>query len=253
MRSLLVLALAACGSTSETTTGPGSSGSGSAGAPIAPSGLAGNDPAAAVVEQAFGKHRPVLPMLSKDGGHAVVEIVTPVRRTGGSTYAVGFVTAGADEWSGGEIELTTIVDGQLLALLVEARETSTPATYNIDAVTSNAQAVTKRIADGGFRNFESMAKIDSDGEHTVGPFRISAVDEPTGVITIVVREGPKQKREQIAPIPMGLIADVECLAKPRVRRAFADAARHRMLVHIGWSVPAQCEVPDDKYRLYEPT
>ncbi len=252
MRSLLVLALASCGSTSETTTGSGSSSTGSGTTVVTvASNLAANDPAADVIEKVFRK-RPAFPLLSKDGRSAVVEIVTPVARSGGSTYSVGFVTAGADAWSGGEIDLTTLVDGMLLALLVEARESGTAATYDVEAVTGQVKGITSRISDGGFTPFESM--VESSTGKAAGPFRFKVTDDPTGAITIDVTEGAKTiKTETIAPISTGLIADVECLAKPRVRRVFADTPRRRLLVHIGWTLPAQCDPPDDKYRLYAPT
>ncbi len=252
MRSLLLLALASCGSTSpETTTGSGSSSTGSASITTVASDLAANDPAAGVIDKGFGK-RPAFPLLSKDGRHAVVEIVTPVARSGGSTYSVGFVTAGADAWSGGEIDLTTLVDGKLLALLVEARESGTAATYDVEGVAGQAKVITSRISEGGFTPFESM--IESSTGKAAGPFRFKVTDDPTGAITVDITEGAKTiKTETIAPISTGLIADVECLAKPRVRRVFADTPRRRLLVHIGWTLPTQCDPPDDKYRLYAPT
>lgn len=162
------------------------------------------------------------------------------------------MSAGADAWSGGEIDLTTLVDGKLLALLVEARESGTAATYDVDSVTGQVKGITSRIAEGGFTPFESM--IESSTGKAAGPFRFKVADEPTGAITIEITEGAKTiKTETIAPISTGLIADVECLAKPRVRRVFADTPRRRLLVHIGWNLPAACDPPDDKYRLYAPT
>lgn len=248
-----MLLLVACGSTSETTTsGSGSASTGTGPTRVTvPSNLAANDPAAAVVDRVFPR-RPAFPLLSKDGNSAVVEIVTPVARSGGSTYSVGFVTAGADAWSGGEIELTTLVNGMLLALLAEARESGTVATYDADAMSEQAKVLTSRIADGGFQPFESM--VESSTGKAAGPFRFKVTDEPTGAITIDITEGAKTiKSEKVEPVSTGLISDVDCLAKPRVKRAFADPARRRLLLHIGWSLPAQCEPPDDKYRLYAPT
>lgn len=253
MRSLVLVALASCGSTPETTTGAGSSSKGSS-APVGVgvvSSLAASDPATAVVTRIFPK-RHAFPLLSKDGNSAAVEIVTPVTRSGGSTYSIGFVPAGADAWSGGEIELTTLVNGMLLALLAEAREAGTVATYDVDALTAGAKALSSRIAEGGFQPFESV--IESSTGKAAGPFRFKVTDDPTGAITIDITEGANTiKSDKIEPVSTGLIADVECLAKPRVRRAFADTPRRRLLIQVGWSLPAQCDPPDDKFRLYAPT
>ena len=262
MTRVWMLLLVACGSTSETTTGSGSSitsgptsgssiTSGSSSGPTVTRSLAASDPATAVVDKVFPR-RPAFPLLSKDGNSAVVEIVTPVARSGGSTYSIGFVAVGADAWSGGEIELTTLVNGMLLALLAEARESGTVATYDAEPMIGQAKVISARIADAGFQPFESM--IESSTGKAAGPFRFKVTDDPTGAITIDVTEGAKTiKSEKIEPVSTGLISDVECLAKPRVRRAFADTARRRLLIQIGWSLPAPCDAPDDKYRLLAPT
>jgi hypothetical protein len=242
--------LVACGGKSESiTTGSGSD----AGSARTTNALDDGDPAAGVVAKAFGKRRPSFPLLSKDGSHAVVEIATPIGMSGGSTYSVGFVAAGADEWSGAEIDLTTLVDAQLVHLLVDAREESTAPTYDIASITRAANDVADRIVNEGFRPFDSSFDAIVVGTPaTIGPFRFTVTDEPTGTITIAVSEGSQAiGKQQIQPIPTGRVADVDCLAKPRVRRAFADTGRRRLLLQIGWNAgPPQCGTPDEKYRLF---
>ncbi len=87
-----------------------------------------------------------------------------------------------------------------------------------------------------------------------GPFRFKVTEEATGAITIAISEGaPQIATEQIQPIAMGRVGEVDCVALPVVKRAFSDVSRRRLLLHVGWNAgPDQCDVPDDKYRLIAP-
>lgn len=241
----MFLVLAACGG-KEPTTGSGS------GSDLRPTRvLDTRDPTERVVARAFGSRRPQLPLLSKDGNRAAVEIATPIGGGDGSTYSVGFVTPGADAWSGGEIELVTLVDGALVNLLAE----DPGATYDVDSIAQIARGIADRIVDDGFRPFDGSFDAITPGEPVVtGPFRFKVTEEATGAITIVVEErGTKIATEQIQAVPTGHVAELECVARPQVKRAFSDTGRRRLLLDIGWSTNGpQCDTPDDKYRLVAP-
>lgn len=251
MKLLVVVALAACGGKSD-VPGAGSSTKGSASPAdgVSQSSPIEGDPAYAVVERAFRDKRPAFPLLSKDGNVAAVEIVTPIGQSGGSTYSVAFITPGADAWSGSD-EPITLVDAKLVHLLLDSGDTAAVAKYDIDTITKAARGISDRILEGGFRRFDTSFDAIGVGDLVAaGPFRFKVTEE-TSAITIAISEGTRQIAvEQIQPVPMGRVGDIDCLAMPVVKRAFSDAGRRRLLLHVGWKTgPDQCDAPDDRYRL----
>ncbi len=259
MKPAVFVILAACGGKSD-APGPGSNatpgsstGSGSSDS-ISKSSPIEGDPAYAVVERAFRGQRPAFPLLSKDGNLAAVEIVTPIGQSGGSTYAVAFVASGADAWSGSD-EPVTLVDAKLVHLLLDSGDTVAVAKFDIDSITKAARGISDRILEGGFRRLDTSFDAIGVGDLVAaGPFRFKVTEEATSAITIAISEGTQQfATEQIQPVPMGRVGDADCLAIPVVKRAFSDTGRRRLLLHVGWNAgPDQCDVPDDKYRLFAP-
>lgn len=251
MRASVLMLIAACGG-KPADSPPSGSGSAKAGPGSNGIGPSGSDPAWVVVDRAFRNQRPAFPLLSKDGNTALVEIVTPIGQSGGSTYSIGAVTAGADAWSGGvDPDLVTLVDAKLVHLLLE----SETAVFDQESITKAARGVGDRILEGGFRPFDGVFDAIGIGDLvSAGPFRFKVTEEATTAITIAISEGTQQiATEQIQPLPMGRVGDVDCIALPVVKRAFSDAGRRRLLLHIGWNTgPDQCDTPDDKYRLFSP-
>lgn len=258
MRGLMLLLFVACGGKSDPppAPSPGSgSGTGSAAdARLAPpydavskSSPIEGDPAYAVVERAFHQRKPAFPLLSKDGNVAAVEIATPIGKSGGSSYSVGFITAGADAWSGGiEPELITLVDAKLVHLLLESMDTKTVSTFDIESITKLATSIKERLAADGFTRLASQLDEIRDG--TYGGFVLKLTTEPTTHVLTIDAAGTSV---QIQPVPMGRVGDLDCVAYPEVARGWVDAARRRLLLHVGWKADAdQCDLPDAHYRLF---
>ncbi len=170
MRWSILVLLVACGSKPDAGVGSGSAtpvpGSGSASADtISKSSPIEGDPAYAVVERAFRGKRPAFPLLSKDGNVAAVEIVTPIGQSGGSTYSVAFLTAGADAWSGSDAEPITLVDAKLVHLLLDSGDTAAVAKFDIDSITKAARGISDRILEGGFRRLDSSRNLSTSLRH----------------------------------------------------------------------------------------
>jgi hypothetical protein len=256
---LVLVLLAGCGS-KDPAPGPGSSagsgtvaaGSGGSAQPVdavSKSSPIEGDPAYAVIERAFKQKRPAFPLLSKDGNVAAVDLVTPIGKSGGSTYAVGFITAGADAWSGGtEPELITLVDAKLVHLLLDSMDTSAVPTIDIDTITTAATGIKQRLAEGYTRMESEVHELPVGDVIPLGPFKLKITEQATSAITLEVSDGASV---QIQPVPMGRVGDVDCVAMPRVKRAWFDTPRRRLLLHVGWSTgPDQCDAPEDLYRLF---
>lgn len=261
----LVLALGvlgACGKKADGPNGPGSNPSGSnavnggSNGSGAGGGLNEADPATAVVMRAFHGKKPTFPSLSKDGATAAVELTTPIGLSGASSYAVGFATVGADDWSGGpDPDLVTLVDGKLVAVLLDSMEGSAAPTIDIDSITKAATSVTDRIARDGFTPFEGT--INEVGVHDkigAGALELRVIEEGNSALTIEISDATKKiATDKVEPVAMGRVGDIECMSLPHVRRAWFDSARKRLLVQVGWNAgPDQCNAPDEKFRLYGP-
>jgi hypothetical protein len=241
-RVLFAILLFGCGGKNDSS----SPGSGSGVAATQPGPKEG-DPSTVVVQRAFAGKKPTFPLLSKDGNQTAVEIITPAGLTQATTYSIGFVGVGADAWSGGaDGEQVTLVDGKLIALLLDS---DTP-TYDSDSIAKAAKGIVDRTAE--FTPFErSIDAIGIGDAITAGPFTLR-VEEAGGAITVTVRDGATAiATDKIDPVPMGHVAELECVALPHARRAWFDGPRKRLLVEVGWNPgPDQCNAPDERFRLY---
>lgn len=250
MKRWCLIALAACGGKAD--PGSGSATGSTTGTNTTAPAIDESDPTMQVVTRAFAGKRPALPLLSKDGNAAAVEIATPIVMSGGKTYSIGFVTAGADAWSGGtQPEMITLVDAKLVHLLEAGMETSAAPVIDIDSIKQLATGVSERLAADAYAPFEKQ--LDAIGVRdaiSLGPFTLQVTEETTGAITIAV-SAQERTTTQIQPMPMGQVGTVECVAMPRVKRAWLDGGRGRLLLQVGWNTgPEQCDTPDEQFRLF---
>lgn len=247
-RVLFAIVLLGCGGKKDAPVPPGSGSGSGTGSTATQPGLREGDPSTAVVQRAFAGKKPTFPLLSKDGNQTAVEIITPAGLTQATTYSVGFIGVGADAWSGGaDGEQVTLVDGKLIALLLDS---DTP-TYDSDSIAKAAKGIVDRTAE--FTPFErSIDAIGVGDAISAGSFTLKVVEEPTGAITVSVRDGATAiATDKIDPVPMGHVAELDCVALPHAKRVWFDTARKRLLLEVGWNAgPDQCDAPDERFRLY---
>jgi len=260
---VLAVALAACGKKADPGHGSGSnvgsnpgsgSGVGSGSANVANNLPAEGDPTPAVVNRAFHGAKPVFPLLSKDGNTAMFELSRPVGMSVATTYAIGFTSNGSDAWSGvDEPGLESLVDGMLVSLLLDAMDRGTAPTIDLDTMSKAATRITDRIADDGYTPFEhAIGEVGVNDVIPAGPFELR-VTEATGAITIAITDtsGAAVATDKVDPVAMGQVSGIDCTALPRLRKAWFDTARKRLLLQVRWHAgPDQCDRPDDKFRLF---
>ena len=207
-----------------------------------------DNPTTALVLKAFGGKKPTFPQLSKDGSVAMVEIETPVGLSGVSTYSVGFVSAG-----GGEPQLVTLVDAKLAYLLLSSMDSGATPTLDTDTLSKTAATITTRLEIEGFTPFEGSVEVPVADTVTAGPLKLQATEATEAALTITVTDpkGSPIATEQIKPMPMGKVGDIDCTSLPIPHTAWFDNARKRVMLQVGWNAgPDQCDGPDDQYRLW---
>jgi hypothetical protein len=206
------------------------------------------DPALAVVERAFKSKKPAFPLLSKDGRTAAVELLTPIGKSGGSTYSVGFITMNQSA------VIVPLVSAKLMRLLLESMDTIAVSTFDIEAITTTAHYVTERLEREGFTRFDdSVDQLRVGDGIPVGPFRIRIGASVDWIEIELSLDGARVAAERVDAVPMGRVGDFDCVARPVAKRAWFHRARKRLLVQVGWNPgPDQCDVPDVRFRLHGP-
>ncbi len=265
MKWIVAVALvgAACGTKSGGGGSSGGAGSGSAGSgsgqvgegsaittPSPPTPPPSDDPTPAIIAQAFGGKVPAFPLLAANG-IAAVAVATPLRQTEASIYAVMFLPVGAGgPWD--SVETIPLVDAMLAKLLAEGSPdgTSQPI-FDRDRLTTQAQAITARLATDKFSPFEGSVPALAMGTTTVGPARLEQQRTEAGLLLqLSDPSGIVHGTDNLPNQPTARMAGEECIAKPMATRAWFDTGRKRVLVEVSWSVVEPCVPPEVQYRLF---
>jgi hypothetical protein len=204
-----------------------------------------DDPIGDIVARAFGGKKPALPLLSKDGNNAAVEMREFT--TGVRSYGVGFVAPR------GKAKVIELVDWKQAEAIAQQRLGGEPAT-KIDSgkIASVATKVKEELTD--FTAFEGVVdEIGVPDFAEAGPFKLQTTQTAKGALTLTVHENGKQIG--IAKLEPQLVSepgDGAIIAWPTPVRAWYDNARKRLLVHVSWTnVPDASVNPPDIYRLFE--
>ncbi len=252
---VLVLALGACNTNKTETTKPGSGsgvGSGSGPGVVA---IDADDPVMAVIAKAFGGAPPVLPQLSRDGITAAYALVTPVGMTGASSYSIGFTGANGDAWSGGP-ELLTLIDSQVVQLLLDAQDGETQPIFDTRALDAAVTEIRGRLDNGHFTPFEHAQALDDAGagDITAGPFALHATETPAHVLEVAIaHDGKPVGSQKLEPIATGMVGGNDCTAHARLHGVWFDTARSRLLLQVRWRPDSDhCLRPDDRFILVGP-
>lgn len=201
-------------------------GSGSAAGNLNPADFEG--PTETVVKEAFGGKPPALPMLSKDGGLAAVDLSEAIGLSDMSTYEVGF--------QDGKQKVDRVV-------LLDEKAATAEDLKVTDKLKAAATALTKRLADGGFTPFEKHVERQPEDEKAIElgmmgklSFKQSAQGGPDVgssplELTVIDGTGKQLTKETIKAIP-GSDKPGDCGGEPRLGDVWYDSARKRVLVAV---------------------
>jgi hypothetical protein len=210
------------------------------------------DPTPAVVARAFGGRVPTLPMLAGDGRDAVVELRTPVGRTGVSTYAIAFVLVD------GASEVVWLVDRKTADLLhdrARAGGGSGKAVAIDEArIARAANSVTRRLRTGRYAPFEgTLTELPANQRIEFPNASVQLTEGVDGLtVTLVDAKRGPVRRDVVRARPMEKFADLDCISEPLPRAAYFDQKRRRVLIRIGWNAgPDRCDGPPAEHRLWE--
>lgn len=220
-------------------------GSGSASGDLDPADFEG--PTEKVVKEAFGGKPPALPMLSKDGTTAAVDLGESIGLSDMSTYVVGFQDVK------GKVDRVVLLDD---------KEATVEDLQVTDKLKAKATALAKRLSDGGFTAFEKAIERQPEDDKpvelgTLGKLSLKQGDgggPDVGAtsleLTLVDATGKQVAKEAIKAIPPGKQPG-QCGSEPRLGDVWYDAPRKRVLVSIRYITGGDdCDTDAGVYRFW---
>lgn len=201
-------------------------------------------PTEKVISEAFGGKAPALPLLSKDGALAAVDLSEPIGLSDMSTYAVGFLDGKQ------KVERVVLLDDK--AAVVEDLKLT-------DKLKGAATAVNKRLTDGGFTPFEKFVDRQPEDEEAVAlgtmgklSYKQSGEDMGSNPLEVSVMDstGKQIAKETIKAKP-GSKKVGDCGGEPRLGDVWYDSPRKRVLIVVHFMLGSHdCAQIPNLYRMW---
>src|SRR6185369_12163114 len=129
--------------------------------------------------------------------------------------------------------------------------TSEPV-YDREQLTNRAGTILARLSGEKFTAFAgSVSPVPDLPQVAVGRHFLELTADAAGLrIQVTDPSGAIDATDNIAAQQTPMVGDQQCMAKPKVTRAWFDEPRKRVLVELGWALTPPCVAPESQYRLF---